>query len=184
MNDMSFFVTNLLVGIGLSMDAFSLAILYGTINLRRKTIWQLSTIVGIYHFFMPLLGYLIGDHFLARYILDPEFLVGAIFLVIAIQMLLSLKKEEEVKPLQSIGSLLLFGFTVSIDSFSIGIGFGTLGQSIISILSSCIVYSLTSATFTYFGLTIGTSLSHRFGKWSTFIGSIILLGLSIHYFLI
>lgn len=180
---MSFFVTNLLIGIGLSMDAFSLAILYGTLNLSKKKIYSLSIIVGIYHFFMPLFGYLIGDNVLAKYILNPEFLVGVIFLVISIQMLCSLKKEEEIKTLSGLGSLLLFGFTVSIDSFSIGMGFGAMQHTTISIISSCLIYSLTSATFTYLGLTIGTSLSKKFGKIATFIGSLILLGLSIYYFL-
>lgn len=181
---MSFFLTNLFVGIGLSMDAFSLAILYGTLNLKKNKIILLSTIVGIYHFFMPLFGFFIGDHVLSNYILDPEFLIGVIFTVIAIQMLLSLKKEEEVKSLKGLGALLLFGFTVSIDSFSIGMGFGTLRLPFMKIIMSSIIYSITSCTFTFLGLSIGSTLSNRFGKLATFLGSVILLAIAIHYFFI
>lgn len=181
---MSFFITNLLIGISLSMDAFSLAIVYGTLNLNKNKIIILSIIVGIYHLFMPLLGYFIGDNILSKYILDPEFLIGIIFLVIAFQMFFSINKEEDIKPLSKLGSLILFGFTVSIDSFSIGMGFGTLKDSLTNILISVIIYSLTSFTFTFLGLTIGKNLSQKFGKLATIIGSIILFCLAIRYFFI
>ena len=42
------------------MDAFSLSLAYGTINLRKKEIILLSLIVGIYHFIMPILGMNVG----------------------------------------------------------------------------------------------------------------------------
>ena len=48
------------IAVSLSMDAFSLSLAYGTLNLKKKYIKQLSLIVGIYHFFMPLIGLLIG----------------------------------------------------------------------------------------------------------------------------
>lgn len=181
---MSFFITNLFIGIGLSMDAFSLAILYGTLNFKKRKILWLSIIVGIYHFLMPLLGYIIGENVLANYILNPEHLIGIIFTVIAVEMLLSLRKNEEVKSLKGLGGLLLFGFTVSIDSFSIGMGFGTLKLTVIEMIIASIIYSLTSCFFTYLGLSIGSSLSEKFGKIATFIGSVILLTIALHYFFI
>ncbi len=181
---MPFFLATLLIGIGLSMDAFSLSILYGTLNLKKRKILWLSAIVGIYHFIMPLLGYLIGDHVLSKFILNPEILVAIIFCVIAGQMLYSLKQEEEIKSLDGFFSLLLFGFTVSIDSFSIGMGFGTLQHTIFHILFGSLMFSLISCLFTYFGLSIGSTLSKKFGKMATFIGSIILFGMAIYYFFI
>ena len=49
------------IAVSLSMDAFSLSLAYGTLNLEKKDINNLSLIVGIYHFFMPLLGLFIGN---------------------------------------------------------------------------------------------------------------------------
>ena len=49
------------IAIGLSMDAFSLAIAYGTNNIEKKKILILSISVGLFHFFMPVLGSLIGQ---------------------------------------------------------------------------------------------------------------------------
>ena len=51
------------VGIGLSMDAFSLSLIYGTYGLGKRNEIILSVIVGLFHFFMPLIGYLFGRSF-------------------------------------------------------------------------------------------------------------------------
>jgi putative Mn2+ efflux pump MntP len=50
----------LVIAISLSMDAFSLSLAYGTLDIDKKNIYTLSIIVGIYHFFMPLIGYFVG----------------------------------------------------------------------------------------------------------------------------
>ena len=54
------FFTIVLIGISLSMDAFSLALVYGMIGMPYKKKIVLALIVGIYHFIMPLIGLLIG----------------------------------------------------------------------------------------------------------------------------
>ena len=50
------YATIFLIAIALSMDAFSLSLAYGTLGLTKKEVNKLSVIVGIYHFFMPLIG--------------------------------------------------------------------------------------------------------------------------------
>ena len=64
---MNTFLTTLLIAISLSMDAFSLSLVYGTLNIDKKNKIILSFIVGIYHFLMPLLGLSIGS-FVAKYL--------------------------------------------------------------------------------------------------------------------
>ena len=49
-----------IIAISLSMDAFSLALAYGTLQLPPKRIFLLTIIVGIYHFIMPIIGRLMG----------------------------------------------------------------------------------------------------------------------------
>ncbi len=167
-----------IVAISLSMDAFSLALLYGTLNLDKKVIRMISLTVGIFHFFMPLIGYLFGDMLSFFLTFNANLLVGTIFLVLAVEMVLSLRKEETVSEIVGFFSYLLFGFTVSIDSFSIGIGIGSLNGPV---LLPCILFSLVSATFTYFGLLFGKSLASRYGKYSVFFGSILLFLLALHH---
>lgn len=169
-----------ILAVGLSMDAFSISLIYGTLNLKPSMQKLMSIMVGIFHFFMPLLGYQIGELILKVIKVNPDILVGIIFIILGIEMILSLKKEEQIKLLTGIISVVFFAFTVSIDSFSIGIGFGVAN---VKILLPCIIFSITSAVFTYIGVILGKKLSDKFGNITTLIGAIILLLLGISYIL-
>ena len=171
-------ITSILVAVGLSMDAFSLSILYGTLGLQRKKIIILSSVVGMFHFFMPVFGNLVGNLIIKILPVDLDILVGIIFLVIGIEMIISLFKDGEIKSISGLGNLILFGFTVSIDSFSVGIGLGAISSNILLTVS---IFSTVSFIFTFVGLLIGKKLSDMFGKIATAIGSVILLTLSIVY---
>lgn len=171
-------LTNIMIAIGLSMDAFSLAILYGTSGIDKKKIHLLSLIVGMYHFIMPILGFFIGKGLLKILPMKPDILVGSIFLILSIQMFLSAFKEENVTPLNKISTLFLFGFTVSIDSFTVGIGLGTISSSI---LLPPFLFSMISFGFTFLGLKLGKFLNQSFGTISTILGSLILMILSFSY---
>ena len=71
------------IAIGLSMDAFSLALAYGTLENNIKKEILLSITVGIFHFFMPLIGPIIGQQFLLQYINKANYLVGIIFILLS-----------------------------------------------------------------------------------------------------
>ena len=148
-------ITVFLIGISLSMDAFSLSLCYGTLNFKNNKIFLLSLIVGIYHFIMPQLGMSLG-HFIEQYILiDVKYIVFIIFIVLGIEMINTvIKNKRNVILLNNFG-LLLFGFSVSIDSFSAGIGVEFINDN--HLLCS-IVFSITSFIFTYLGLKIGSRI--------------------------
>ncbi|MGN1000585.1 MAG: manganese efflux pump MntP family protein [Bacilli bacterium] len=169
------FLTLLLIGISLSMDTFSLSIIYGTLNLEKKKIYLLSIIVGMFHFLMPLLGNMIGSQLLNKLPFNPDIVVGAIFILIAIQMIL---QKEEVMDLTKLVAFFVFGFTVSLDSFSVGIGISRITQYP---LSAYFIFSITSFIFTFLGLMFGKSLSNKFGNKATFIGAVILGVLGLIY---
>ena len=78
------------------MDAFSLSLIYGTLNISNIIIRIVSSTVGIFHFFMPLFGYLFGDLLSSFLVFNPNNLVSIIFVYLAIQMFLSVFKQEEV----------------------------------------------------------------------------------------
>ena len=168
----------IILAISLSMDAFSLSLIYGTLNLDKKLEKVTSLIVGIFHFIMPIIGYHLGKIILNIIKVNPKYIVGIIFMVLGLEMLNSIKKEEQIKLLTSIFSVIVFGLTVSIDSFSTGIVFGATNTSI---LAACLVFSIVSSLFTYFGLVLGKRLNNIFGNISTLIGAIILIILGIKY---
>ena len=168
----------IIVAISLSMDAFSLSLAYGTINLDRKQNFYLSVIVGIYHFVMPLIGLYIGNIILSLVPISPNIIVFIILLFIGVEMLIeSSKKDEKVKKL-NILEMFTFGFAVSIDSFSVGIG---LQAFEINPIICTILFSLISFLFTYFGLNLGKRINEIIGKLSTILGGIILIIIGLIY---
>lgn len=166
------------ISISLSMDAFSLSLAYGTLNLSKKYINLLSSIVGIYHFFMPLIGLLIGSAITSFIKISPDIIVFIVLLFIGIEMVIeSFKKEDKVK-LMNLPELILFGLAVSIDSFSVGIGLKALHiNPIICSLS----FSVCSYIFTYLGLSLGKKISNIIGSVATLIGGTVLIVIGVLY---
>ena len=172
---MNLFLT-IVVAVGLSMDAFSLSLLYGTLGMSNREKFYLSLVTGVFHFFMPMLGLLFGN-FLFRFIsVDFEIMVTVILSFIGVQMILSSFKDEDVS-LLSFSGYFLFALAVSIDSFSVGI---TLSGTSNIILSS-FIFSIMSFTFTFLGLFLGGRVFRLFGKISTIIGGFLLILVGLSY---
>lgn len=166
-----------LIAISLSMDAFSLSLAYGTLNLEKSKIWKLSIIVGSYHFIMPIIGLLTGHYIYKIIPINPNIIVFIVLLIIGIQMIIESFKEEEIHILKKY-EMIMFGLAVSIDSFTVGIG---IKQITNNTFSTAIVFSITSSIFTYLGLYLGKIVNNKIGKISTIIGAIILILIGISY---
>ena len=175
---MSSFLTIILIGISLSMDAFSLALAYGISGITNKQKIILSLFVGIYHFIMPLIGLTMGSFITSKIVFSTNILVGIILSLISIEMLISSFKNKEEKLLLSIPGFLLFGLSVSIDSLTTGIGLPAITNNY---FITAIIFSIISFFFTYLGLNLGNILNQKYGKISTIVGGIILLILGIIY---
>lgn len=170
----------LTIAVSLSMDAFSLSLAYGTFGLSKKEMLKLSGIVGVYHFFMPLLGLIVGKIFLKVFPINPDIIVFIVLLFIGIQMIIESLKTETIEKKTSFFELLIFGLAVSIDSFSVGIGLGSISNHYVV---CSILFSLSSFLFTYLGLNLGKIINHIIGKISTIIGGIVLIIIGIFYLL-
>lgn len=168
-----------IIAVSLSMDAFSLSLAYGTTNLTKKERKTLSFIVGVYHFFMPILGMFFGKFILNFIHIGEGIIVLLIFSIIGINMIIeSIKGNDEIKSLK-LKEMILFGFAVSIDSFSVGIGINSINNNYI--LCSCI-FSIVSCLFTYIGLFLGNKLNTLIGKISEVLGGITLIIFGLVYF--
>lgn len=167
------------MAIGLSMDAFSLALAYGTtkIPITKKVI--LSLTVGIFHFFMPKLGALLGTKLLLNYISKANYLVGIIFIILALEMFFS-RKDKKSGTITNIISIILFSFTVSIDSFSVGIALSLTRKNI---TIACLIFAVISSIFTFLGVELGMKIAKKFESKAEYIGIIILFFLGIKYLL-
>ena len=165
------------IALGLSMDAFSLALAYGTTQIQLKKKIVLSLTVGVFHYIMPHLGVILGTELLLNYIAKANYLVGIIFLILAIEMFVS-RNDEKKGTITNLLSIIIFAFTVSIDSFSVGIALSLTSKTI---MTACLIFAITSMSFTFLGINIGDKIATKFEKKSEYIGIIILLLLGLKY---
>ena len=169
-----------LMAVSLSMDAFSLALVYGTLGMSKKYKIFLSIIVGMYHFVMPLLGMFLGEVILSLFNFNYDILAFLILTFIGAEMVVnSFKSEDEVSSLK-ISDLFLFGLAVSIDSFTLGI---TLPSLNVSKVISPFIFALVSCLFTFIGLSIGNKIQKLLGKVATIIGGVILVLIGVFFLL-
>ena len=139
------------IAISLSIDTFSLSLNISNI-IKKSFIYSVS--VGLTHFILTIIGYLIGSY-LKLLLHNMELLSALVFFYIAISMII--EKEEKVLYLSKI-ELLFVIISISIDSLAIGI---TINSRII--LSSLII-ALVSFSLTYLGLIISKYLNKKLGK--------------------
>ena len=135
-----------------------LSLVYGiTINNRKEALIT-SFIVGIFHFFMPLIGYyitfIILNSFFAISTFQNSFKSIGTYLLIVLGLVMIFKKEDATNnhTIKNVLSKLLFAFTVSIDSFFIGMALTT--NSNISIIIVTSVFFLISGTVTLIALCL------------------------------
>ncbi len=175
---MSSFFALLLIGISLSMDAFSLALVYGMIDISKKKKIALPLIVGAYHFIMPLIGLILGAVISNISFINLDIIASIILIYIGIDLIISNFKEEETMSLSKTG-LLMFGLSVSIDSLTTGIGLKVITDSF---LLASIIFSLCSLIFTYLGIILGNIIGNKIGAYSKIAGGIILIVIAIIIF--
>ncbi len=171
-------VTILAIGIALSMDAFSLSLSAGTQNIEKRKRILIPIFVGIFHFFMPLLGNFLGDLVVNKLIHNFNFTIGIILIVLAIDCFIkSFKYEKPFFIINYIG-VTLFAFSVSIDSFSVGIGLNAIS---LNHLFCYITFSTCSFLFTNLGLIVGKYINKQNDFIAKLIGALILLIVGITF---
>lgn len=171
-------ITLLLIGLSLSIDAFTLSLAYGLLNIPKKKIYLISGLVGVFHFVMPLIGYTIST-FLNRIInINYKYTLIIVLSFIVIEMIKSLKEEVEEYNL-NFQNIIIFAFLVSFDSLAIGLGIEYITDTI---LLGSIIFSISAFIFTYLGFMLGKFMSVKIGSLAKKIGIVILL-LVIMYFI-
>ena len=175
---MSSFFTLLLIAVSLSMDAFSLALVYGLLLYSKKRKLLLSIIVGIYHFVMPLIGMTFGNLLEKINIISLDLVSFLILLYIGIDLMLSTLKKEDKISTNNFG-LIIFGLSVSLDSLTLGIGLNSITNNY---LLASTIFSITSLLFTYLGLNLGNVVGNKIGEYSKIVGGIVLIIIAIILF--
>lgn len=167
----------IIIAISLSMDTFSLSLVYGTKGIKKSQIYTLAITVGTFHFFMPLIGMFLGQKIISIININPNILTSVILIVIAIQMITQAKENKPIKTIKKT-EYFLFAIAVSLDSFSIGL---TLTQIYKKYLISTTIFAVTSFLFTLIGLKIGNKIKKSIGQNATIIGGLVLIVIGLYF---
>lgn len=164
-----------LIGVALSMDAFSIALSIGTTHLSKNRFILIPIVVSIMHFVMPLIGLFLGNQILSLININPKIIMTIILLYLAFLMYKD-RNNDKVTKINSLLSIFLFALSVSLDSFSVGIGLKALTDKIII---PPIIFSLCAGTITYMGLILGKYSQKVWKEKASLIGIILLILISI-----
>ena len=174
------FIEILLIGVGLSMDAFAVALSKGLSmrKLNMKAGILIAVFFGFFQAFMPFVGWLVCRNF-EKYITRVDHWIVFVLLgFIGIKMIVdaikeSKKEEKEEKDGQiRIGELFLLAIATSIDALAVGISFAFLN---INIWSSITIIGITTLILSFIGVLIGCKFGARFQTKAQIAGGIILI---------
>lgn len=173
----------LLIGIGLSMDAFAVSVCkgLGMTKLNKKNTFLIALFFGGFQALMPWLGWFIGSRF-QKYIEQFDHWIAFGFLVfIGGQMIYeSLKEKDEVETegdQLDIGQLFLMAIATSIDALAIGVTFALLPG--VNIWTSIALIGCTTFMISFAGVGIGFRFGNKYEKKAQIVGGVILIVLGI-----
>lgn len=180
----SMIVSAVLLGVGLSMDAFAVSVCKGLAVGKVKTSHMAiaGAWFGGFQMLMPLIGYFLGSSF-HSYIEKFDHWVAFILLVlIGVNMLReAFSKEEDNESNASFGFKTMFVMAVatSIDALAVGIALAMEAET--NIWLSIICIGVTTFVLSAIGVKIGSIFGDKYKKKAEIIGGVILilLGLKI-----
>ena len=170
-----------LIGIGLSMDAFAVAICKGLAmpnKVDKKGALLIALYFGVFQAVMPTLGWLLGSQF-ARYVTRLAPWIAFILLAwIGGNMIReSLSKEErEEKETGSVShkELLVLAVATSIDALAVGVTFSVL-ELAVSIVVAVILIGCTTFVISLAGVYVGNVFGAKYKSKAEFVGGAILI---------
>ena len=176
-----------LIGIGLSMDAFAVAICKGLAmpnKVDKKGALLIALYFGVFQAVMPTLGWLLGSQF-ARYVTRLAPWIAFILLAwiggnMIRESLSKEEKEEEETGSVSHKELLVLAVATSIDALAVGVTFSML-ELAVSIAVAVGLIGCTTFVISLAGVYVGNVFGAKYKSKAEFVGGAIqiLIGVKI-----
>lgn len=191
-----FFLNNILLGIGLAMDAFSISLANG-LNEVSMSKPKMCKVAGTYAFFqavMPMAGW-ICVHTIVEYFTHFQKFIPWIALVLLLciggkMIFESVKENRQKSELESEAEpkskcltfrvLMIQGIATSIDALSVG--FTIADYTWIFALVASLIIAFVTFVVCLAGLLIGKRFGTKFADKAQIVGGLILIGIGIEIF--
>lgn len=177
------FIEILLIGIGLSMDAFAVSVCKG-LAMRKISIMK-AIIVGVwfggFQALMPLLGYFLGSRFSSHVEAVGHWIAFGLLALIGANMIReAFSGEEEESASLAFLEMFLLAVATSIDALAVGVSFAFLQ---VKILPAVCLIGATTFILSLAGTKIGNLFGLRYKKKAEIAGGLILIGIGLRILL-
>ena len=187
---MAVFIELLLIGVGLSMDAFAVSICKGLAMRRvnKKQAFVIGLFFGGFQALMPFVGWLLGSQF-EKYITSIDHWIAFVLLVVigghmVVEVLRGEDEEDEVclcaaeaaEEHLDIKELFLLAIATSIDALAVGVTFAFLQ---VNIVPAIIIIGSVTFVISAAGVFIGNIFGSKYKSRAELAGGIILILLGI-----
>lgn len=170
-----------LIGIGLSMDAFAVAICKGLAmpnKVDKKGALLIALYFGVFQAVMPTLGWLLGSQF-ARYVTRLAPWIAFVLLAwiggnMIRESLSKEEREEEETGSVSHKELLVLAVATSIDALAVGVTFSML-ELAVSIGAAVALIGCTTFVISLAGVYVGNVFGAKYKSKAEFVGGAILI---------
>ena len=174
----------ILIGIGLSMDAFAVSITNGLSarQLKRSTMLADAVCFGVFQGLMPTIGFFLGKAF-ETYIRTFDHWIALLLLAwIGGKMIWDAFRgeEESGEYTLTVKLLLAQGVATSIDALAVGVSFAALPD--VQILPAALLICCETFAFSLIGIVFGKKAGAKLGSHAQLVGGIILVGIGIKIF--
>ena len=173
-------LTLFITAVGLSMDAFAVAICKGLA--MKKLSWKKALIIGLwfggFQALMPTIGYLLGTRF-ERYVTAIDHWIAFVLLALigANMVKESFSKEEESSnDAVDFKTMFLLAIATSIDALAVGVTYAFLQVRIVPAVS---FIGIITFTLSIVGVKIGNVFGLKYKSKAELTGGIILIVMGI-----
>ncbi len=165
----------LIIAVGLSMDAFAVAVCKGLAQHQHSV--KNSLITGLYfggfQALMPLIGYFLGKQFAGAITSVDHWIALALLSIIGINMIRE-SRSCDVKASNSFGfkNMVVLSLATSVDALAIGITFAFLK---VDIVAAVLTIGVITFAISFAGVKLGSVFGSRFKSKAEIAGGIILI---------
>lgn len=166
-----------LIGVGLSMDAFAVALCKG-LNMKKVNYWYTAVIAlffGGFQALMPLFGWFLGKQFEAYIVSVDHWIAFILLLYIGGKMIVESGKDDEEETRGDkldLKELTIMAIATSIDALAVGITFAFFA---VNIYSSITIIGITTFCLSIIGVMIGNRFGMKYKSKAEIAGGIILI---------
>ena len=182
-----FFFNNILLGVGLAMDAFSVSLANGLNEpkMRRLKMGSIAFTFAFFQAVMPLIGWLCVHTIVEQFKNFEKFIpyiALALLLYIGISMIVGALKgnDEDEAPKVGFLALMVQGVATSIDALSVG--FTIASYDFLMALVSALIIATVTFVICMGGLYIGKKFGTKMKNKATILGGAILVFIGLEIF--